>query len=100
LTHSYDILYPGAAQASTQFGPLFACFERKARRALAESTQAEAFKQAENRPFYFVWWPDPANGTLAGAPLSSPANTDPRFYYKSHEQQTSWMLTVPLFPSL
>lgn len=100
LTHSYDVFYSGADQHLTDFGPIFACFERKIRKAIAETVAIDAFKKAEARPFYMVWWPDPALPQLRGIPASSPATTDPRRYYQQHEQQTAWMFVVPMYPSL
>jgi hypothetical protein len=101
LTHYYDVLYPGVDQTPTQFGPVFACFERSVRTSVVEGNQTDAFKQATHRPFYMIWWPDPAQPRLSGNPTTTAyANTDPRKYYASHENQTSWMFTVPMFPSL
>lgn len=102
LTHYYDVLYPGSDQLPTQFGPVFACFERSVRLAVNESTndQATAFKRAGNRPFYFIWWPDPATPRLASAGSATYSSTDPRGYYAAHENQTAWMFTVPMFPAL
>jgi hypothetical protein len=105
LTHFYHILYPdpptGNALQSAEFGPVMACFERQARRAVTEGNKTDAFKVAPNRPFYLVWWPSPSmpslRGTAAGATL---ADTDPRKYYQAHEQQTAVMFTIPLFPTL
>lgn len=102
LTHYYDVLYPGSDQTPQQFGPLFACFERSVRLAAPETgnDQANAFKQAQNRPFYFIWWPDPANPRLEGRPTATYPTSDPRQYYSKHENQTTWMFTVPMFPPL
>ncbi len=108
-TDYYDILYVGPSvnndQATTAFGPIFACFERSVRKAYTEAsgiaTQANAFKRATDRPFYFIWWPDPAIPRLLGPPLTNSYTTaDPRYYYQKHEEQTSWMFTVPMFPPL
>lgn len=102
LTHFYDVFYAGSDQSPTQFGPIFACFERSVRKAVAETSndKATAFKRAGNRPFYFIWWPDPATPRLAGAPIGTYSATDPRRYYSQHENQTTWMFTVPMFPPL
>lgn len=107
LTHFYDVLYqgPGNDQSPTSFGPAFACFERSVRKAYTESagiaTQANAFKRATDRPFYFIWWPDPATPRLGGTPTTTAyLGSDARSYYSKHENQTSWMFTVPIFPPL
>jgi hypothetical protein len=101
LTDVYDCLYQGSDQFPTDFGPVFACFERSTRLATTETGAAQAMKQAVNRPFYFIWWPDPSQPRLA-APGSTAtyAATDPRYYYKTHEDQTEFMFTVPMFPQL
>ena len=101
LTHYYDVLYPGPNQPPSQFGPIFACFERSVRKAVTETGSAQAFKRATDRPFYFIWWPDPATPRLQGTPSSgSYSANDPRTYYISHENQSCWMFTVPMFPPL
>ncbi len=107
LTNYYDVLYPGPGndQGPTMFGPAFACFERSVRKAFTEptgvATQANAFKRASDRPFYFAWWPDPACPRLAGVATGTTyAASDARSYYAKHEQQTSWMFTFPMFPPL
>ena len=107
LTNFYDVLYPGPGsdQGAAMFGPVFACFERSVRKAYPEdaaiATQADAFKRATDRPFYFAWWPDPATPRLGGMPTTSAyATSDARRYYSKHENQTSWMFTFPMFPPL
>jgi prepilin-type N-terminal cleavage/methylation domain-containing protein len=107
LTHFYDVLFsgPGADQTPPNFGPTFACFERSVRRAYPESggiaAQANAFKRAGDRPFYYIWWPDPATPRLAGIPTTTAYTaSDARSYYSKHENQTSWLFTVPMFPPL
>ena len=101
LTHYYDVLYPGPDQPPTQFGPIFACFERSVRSAVVETNTEQAFKRAADRPFYFIWWPDPATPRLQGTPATATYTaTDPRNYYTTHENQTCWMFTVPMFPPL
>lgn len=101
LTHYYDVLYPGPNQPPSQFGPLFACYERSVRRVVTEADSIQAFKRAVDRPFYFVWWPDPATPRLEGTSTAATFTaSDPRYYYRAHENQTCWMFTVPMFPSL
>jgi hypothetical protein len=100
LTHYYDTFYEGEDQVPGDFGPLFALFERKVRKAKSEPGKPDAFKAAENRPFYLMWWPDPSMRRLAGNPGPALTAADPRNYYMKHEQQTSLMFVVPLFPQL
>jgi prepilin-type N-terminal cleavage/methylation domain-containing protein len=107
LTHFYDVLFsgPGADQTPPNFGPVFACFERSVRRAYPEASgiadQANAFKRAADRPFYYIWWPDPATPRLAGIPTTTAYTADDaRSYYSKHENQTTWLFTVPMFPAL
>ncbi|MBP7950004.1 MAG: hypothetical protein KA004_10140 [Verrucomicrobiales bacterium] len=107
LTHMYDVFYggvglsaSGSIPAASQFGPLFACFERRVRSSVAEGTAVDAFKKADNRPFYLVWWPDPAQPRLAGSPVGTLPVNDPRNHYRQHENQTGWSFVIPMFPSL
>lgn len=96
----YEVFYPASpAPATDSFTPLWACFERRARLAVTEGLDVDRFKKAAGQPFYLVWWPDP------GAPsLRSESNSllpdDPRRAYNHQGGRTSFMFTVPMFPSL
>jgi hypothetical protein len=104
----YDVFFPpsvlnptSATQWSSDgFSPLFITFERAARLALRETPSTiERFKRAAERPFYFIWWPDPAArhlGSVAGTLPSS----DPRQAYNQMAGRTAFMFTVPMFPAL
>lgn len=104
----YDVFFPpsvlnptSATQWSSDgFSPLFITFERAARLALRETPSTiERFKRAAERPFYFIWWPDPAArhlGLVAGTLPSS----DPRQAYNQMAGRTAFMFTVPMFPAL
>lgn len=81
------------------FTPLFVAFERSARTAVSEGTSTDRFKKAAERPFYMIWWPDPGARDLRKQPNSYP-NTDPRQAYNHQGGRTSFMFTVPMFPSL
>ncbi|MDB6007160.1 MAG: hypothetical protein JWR15_4147 [Prosthecobacter sp.] len=107
-TGGYDVFFPpsipsptSAAQWSTDgFTPVFVTFERAARLALRETpTTIDRFKRASERPFYFVWWPDPAARHL-GPVANTLATTDPRQAYNHMAGRTSFMFTVPMFPAL
>ena len=107
----YEIFFPpdsevynsstwGNATGTTDgFTPLFVSFERSVRTALYESTSIDRFKKAAERPFHLIWWPDPGAPDLGKQPNSSPA-TDPRAAYNQQGGRTSFMFTVPVFPSL
>jgi hypothetical protein len=104
----YDVFFPpsvpnptSAAQwAADGFSPLFVTFERATRLALRETPATiERFKRASERPFYFIWWPDPSARHLG--PLANTfASTDPRQAYNQMAGRTSFMFTVPMFPAL
>lgn len=104
----YDVFYPPSVPNPTNttqwnkdgFTPLFITFERATRLALRETpTTIERFKRASERPFYFIWWPDPAVRHL-GPVTNTFAATDPRHAYNHMAGRTSFMLVVPMFPAL
>jgi Tfp pilus assembly protein PilE len=104
----YDVFFPpsvpnptSASQWSTDgFTPLFITFERAARLALTESPPTiNRFKRAYERPFYFIWWPDPAARHL-GPVANTFTSTDPRQAYNHMGGRTGFMFTVPMFPAL
>lgn len=103
----YRVFYPPAnPTASTAadfssdgFTPLFVSFERKTRLAMTEGTPTDRFKLAAERPFYFVWWPDPAARHLGAQANGSQANT-PQHAYNHMGGRTSFMFTIPMFPAL
>lgn len=104
----YDVFYPPSvfnATNATQwardgFSPLFVTFERAERLALTESPSTiQRFKRASEKPFYFIWWPDPCARHL-GAITNTLPSTDPRQAYNQMAGRTSYMFTVPMFPAL
>ncbi len=104
----YDVFFPpsipsptSASQWSTDsFTPLFITFERASRLALRETpTTIDRFKRAYERPFYFIWWPDPATRHL-GQIANTLASSDPRQAYNQMAGRSSFMFTVPMFPAL
>ncbi len=109
LTDYYDIFYPLSPQANgtpgawatttDSFLPLWVAFERNF---TTESTSIDAFKKAREHPFYFIWWPDPAAKTLSlyGGTTSAYTVADPRKNYNLMAGRTSFMFTVPIFPTL
>lgn len=107
-TGGYDVFYPPSVQlpaavtswAADSFAPIFITFERAARLALRETPATIGrFKRASERPFYFIWWPDPTMRHLGVTP-SSLASNDPRQAYNHMAGRTSFMFTVPMFPAL
>lgn len=103
----YTVYYPPANPAARVaadfatdgFTPLFVTFERHTRLALRESTAIDRFKLAAERPFYFIWWPDPAARHLGAQSNSAPPNI-PQQAYNHMAGRTSFMFTVPMFPAL
>ena len=104
----YDVFFPPSVPNPTSttqwagdgFTPLFITFERAARLALRETPATiERFKRASERPFYFVWWPDPTARHLGPVPNTFAAN-DPRQAYNQMAGRTAFMFTVPMFPAL
>jgi hypothetical protein len=106
LSAYYDILYK-TGNATQSFTPPVVAFERRTRKAIVEgSTTIDRFKVAAEQPFYFIFWPDPAREYL-NLPLPNTvsslnpsfATTDPRKAYNHMAGRTSYMFTVPMFPS-
>jgi hypothetical protein len=108
LTAYYDVVYPVASGQTESWSPPVVAFERRSRLAVAEgATTIDRFKVAAEQPFYFIFWPDPAEDTLAlpfnavasGTLNGSYATTDPRRAYNHMAGRTSFMFTIPMFPS-
>jgi hypothetical protein len=109
LTAYYDVVYPVAPAGRTEsWTPPVVNFERRSRLAVAEGANTiDRFKIAAERPFYFIFWPDPAEDSLAiplnamatGTLNGSYAASDPRRAYNHMAGRTSFMFTIPMFPS-
>ncbi len=100
LTAYYDVFYP-ASENTAAFAPVAVCFERRSLLALDEGDGINAFKQAADRPFYFVWWPDPSARSLTETPVNvSFPSSDPRSAYAQMGQRTAFFFVLPMFPSL
>ncbi len=104
----YEVFYPPSVPNPTNarlwsadgFAPLFVTIERASRLALREGPATiDRFKRAYERPFYFIWWPDPAARHLGPAANTLPA-TDPRQAYNHMAGRSAFMFTVPMFPAL
>lgn len=115
LTAYYDVFYPpynglgmdGQAvtwpTTSDKFAPLWVSFESQSRKNVTppESADIERFKVAREKPFHFIWWPDPAAPTLGLYRSNNngyPA-TNPRRIYNHMGGRTSFMFVVPQFPA-
>ncbi|HQZ27952.1 MAG TPA: prepilin-type N-terminal cleavage/methylation domain-containing protein [Verrucomicrobiales bacterium] len=98
LTHYYDIYY--AAGAGDAFQPGFVAFERKGRLAVDEGSAIDRFKVSNGSPFYLIWLPDPAINpySLPAWTAADPA-TSPRAAYEKMTGKTSFLISLPLFPS-
>lgn len=116
LTAYYHVFHPGYngtgvdGQPATwptttdKFTPLWVSFERlgRADAVPAEGVPLDRFKKARERPFYFIWWPDPNARSLGlyGSSNTAYPATDPRQAYNHMGGRTSFMFCVPQFPSL
>jgi hypothetical protein len=105
ISEYYDVIYL-TGDATDQFYPGVVAFERRSRLAVAEGAAIDRFKVAAEKPFYFVFWPDPARDSIK-LPLPNTAATlnpdyaatDPRQAYNHMAGRTSFMFTIPMFPS-
>lgn len=111
FSSGYEVFYPPsvprpdpnktAEWITDGFSPIFITFERATRLAFSEGTAIDRFKLAAERPFYFIWWPDPSARNLAQPAANSTLDvSDPRQAYNHMGGRTSFMFTVPMFPAL
>ncbi len=100
LSNYYDILYPEGT--GTSFSPLAVHFYRKGLAGSLANPFDQRFAVAEEMPFYFLWWPDPAAHTLE-APVDPPIPAvpagSPVLEYYQMGGRTRFMFTIPAFPS-
>ncbi|MCB1224949.1 MAG: hypothetical protein KDK99_03975 [Verrucomicrobiales bacterium] len=108
LSGGFELFYPPSepglptaalAMRNDGFSPLFVTMERRVRLGMAEGVAVDRFKRAAERPFYFVWWPDPLSRDLRTSASNRAAN-DPRHAYNQMGGRTSFMFTVPMYPAL
>ena len=107
LSAYYDCCFKLSGDGTDSWYPPIVAFERQSRKAVVEgSSSIDRFKVAEEKPFYFVFWPDPARDNLrlpSGNTTSSLnpgfTSTDPRKAYNHMAGRTSFMFTLPMFPS-
>ena len=93
-----EVFYPQELGAQ-DFYPPFVQFERADRNKTFESGLAQ-FKIAENKPFYFAWFPDPAAPLLETPSLPAAASTGVRSSYASVSARTPYFFVIPMFPAL
>jgi len=100
LTDYYHVFYPGKTNNAFQ-RPVAAFFTK------SNTTNGDAdYRKAENRPFYFVWWPDPSwvtyptNTALISKYPAEATNSGARGDYMKQAGTTSYFFVIPAFPSL
>ena len=96
LTDYYDVFYPDNINDES-FSSVFAFHERKVRRVILEG-DVDKYKNAEEMPFYFIWWPDPSSNHFQSQ-SSMASITEAKINYGQLASQTNYFFTVPLFPS-
>ena len=97
MTDYYHVFYPGQ---TNNFSPVAVFFDQ-ASLGNSGTPSVDRYRQAAGRPFYFVWWPDPARKNLASSYLpESLTNTSPRFVYSGMSGATSFFFVIPAFPPL
>ena len=98
----FELFYQ-IGSGTQSFGPLFVAFERRGRLVHSEADY-NRFKKAANRPFYFLWWPDPADKYLEPMPYGTVptynTSTDPRADYRLMSGRSAFLFVVPMFPAL
>jgi len=99
MTDYYHVFYPG--QANT-FSPNAVFFENESLGATGTNA-VDRYRKAEERPFYFVWWPDPSRANLDSDYKPPEAQTNaasPRFNTSGMAGATSFFFVIPAFPPL
>jgi hypothetical protein len=97
MTDYYHVFYPGQ---TNDFSPLAAFFERSSLGSTGTAA-VDRYRKAAERPFYFVWWPDPARKNLSSDYLPETLDsTNSRFIYSGMSGATSFFFVIPAFPPL
>jgi hypothetical protein len=97
LTDYYDVFFADG-NGTVAFNPLAVAFERSVRHSVDPNVGHLAV--ATQRPFYFMWWPDPAMPELEALTGGMFALGDPRSAYPNMGGRTSLFFAVPMFPAL
>lgn len=95
MTGYYHVFYPDATRNPVT-RPAAAFFT------MANTTNGDSrYRKAENRPFYFVWWPDPSRRDLLSTyPTETTNATNARSDYMLNAGGTSYFFALPAFPPL
>jgi len=95
MTGYYHVFYPNATRNPTN-RPAAAFFN------ISSATNGDSrYRKAENRPFYFVWWPDPSQRDLNSTyPTETTNAANARSDYMLNSGGTSYFFAVPAFPAL
>lgn len=99
LAGYYDIVYPpGTGNA---FSPMIVHFPRAGLIGHGATAAEERFMIANDASFYLMWWPDPAARFLEGEDPPAPTEpvSNPVWDYYKMGGRTSFMFTIPMFPS-
>lgn len=106
MTNYYDCVFQNSGDGTDSWCPPVVAFERQSRKAIAEGANTiDKFKVAEEKPFFLMFWPDPARNSLrlpsGNTPTLNPgfAASDPRQAYNHMAGRTAFMFAVPMFPS-
>jgi len=91
-TDYYHAFYRGEANGANGFRPLAAFFPR------AAAGGGGAFALATNRPFSFIWWPDPLVSKLEGEAV--PTGSSVPGSYANMGDRTGLFFVLPAFPPL
>jgi len=91
-TDYYHAFYRGEANGANGFRPLAAFFPR------AAADGDSPFAVAANRPFSFIWWPDPLVSKLEGAAV--PTGSAVPGSYANMGDRTGLFVVLPSFPPL
>jgi len=95
MTGYYHVFYPESTNDAFR-RPAAAFFTRS-----SASGGDSRYRQAENRPFYFLWWPDPSRRELDSTyPSESTNSASPRSDYMLQAGATSFFFCFPAFPPL
>ncbi len=96
-TDYFHVFYP---DETNSFSPLAAYFQKSALPLTGNAT-VDRYRNAAERPFYFLWWPDPSRPNLASdLPAEAITSGEPRAGYATMADRTSFFFTVPAFPAL
>jgi len=95
MTGYYHVFFPDETRNPTNRPA--AAFFTMANTATGDSR----YRKAENRPFYFVWWPDPSRRDLNSTyPTETTNATNARSDFMLNSGGTSYFFAVPAFPAL